>query len=103
MNKQQLIAQVSTQVQLSKKVTQQVLESIVDTIVTTILSGDTVNLTGLGTFGVSETNARDGRNPKTGEALHIPASLKPVFKFTAPVKRAVKESATVDSIPQESV
>lgn len=90
MNKQELIAAVSTQVELSQKVTKQVIEAVVDQIVAAMAAGDTVNLTGLGTFSRADTTARTGRNPATGEAIAIPASVKPVFKFSAPVKRIVK-------------
>ena len=97
MNKQDLIAAIATQTELSKKVVQQVLEAFVGTVVTTI-STDTeasISLTGLGTFGSAATAERNGRNPSTGEPLFIPASRRPTFSYSAPVKRAVKGTDVV--------
>lgn len=98
MNKQELIAAIATQTEVSKKVVQQVVEALVDTVVGAISDQDKVNLTGLGTFGSTETAARaerQGRNPSTGDPITIAAteaSRKPTFAYAPVVKRTVKES-----------
>ena len=51
--------------------------------------GGEVQITGFGSFGVSERAARIGRNPQTGEALQIAASKAPKFKAGKALKEAV--------------
>ena len=49
-----------------------------------------MTLTGFGKFHVAERNAREGKHPRTGEPLHIPASKVPRFTAGAKLKAAVK-------------
>ena len=65
----------------SKAVAEQVVNSVFSAIAEAMKSGDKVTLVGFGTFSVSERAAREGRNPKSGETITIPA--KKVVKFKA--------------------
>lgn len=80
MNKASLVSFVAGKTGLTKKAVTEAVDSIVEAIVTTVKKGDTVTLTGFGTFKVSDRKARNGRNPITGAALKIPAKRVPVFK-----------------------
>ena len=80
MNKTELIAQVAEKTGLSKKDTESIINAAVDTIASTMAQGDKVQLSGFGIFEVKDRQARVGRNPKTKEAIEIPASRQPVFK-----------------------
>jgi len=80
MNKASLVSYVAGKTGLTKKAVTEAVDSIVEAIVTTVKKGDTVTLTGFGTFKVSDRKARNGRNPITGAALKIPAKRVPVFK-----------------------
>lgn len=93
MNKQELVTAVATAHEITKKQAQAIIETVVDTIVAQLVAGESVNVTGLGVFSTAETAARTGRNPATGDTIEIPASKRPTFKYTAPVKKAVKASA----------
>lgn len=53
---------------------------ILGNITHTLATGDRVEIRGFGTFSVRERLARTARNPKTGEALSIPAKSMPYFK-----------------------
>ena len=53
--------------------------------------GDKVQLSGFGIFEVKDRQARVGRNPKTKEAIEIPASRQPVFKPSKALKDIVAE------------
>jgi DNA-binding protein HU-beta len=44
-----------------------------------VAAGDKVTLVGFGSFEARERQAREGRNPKTGEAMTIPATKVPAF------------------------
>ena len=91
MNKTELIAQVAEKTGLSKKDTESIINAAVDTIATTMAHGDKVQLSGFGIFEVKDRQARVGRNPKTKEAIEIPASRQPVFKPSKALKDIVAE------------
>jgi DNA-binding protein HU-beta len=56
----------------------------------TMSRGEEVAITGFGTFKVAKRAAREGRNPATGEKIHIAASVKPKFRAGKVLKEAVK-------------
>lgn len=89
MNKNDLIAQVSERSDLSKADATRVVDSVFDIIQETLQSGDEVRLVGFGTFSVTKRAASEGRNPRTGEPMKIPASLQPKFKAGKGLKEAV--------------
>ena len=91
MNKTELIAQVAEKTGLSKKDTESIINAAVDTIATTMAQGDKVQLSGFGIFEVKDRQARVGRNPKTKEAIEIPASRQPVFNPSKALKDIVAE------------
>jgi DNA-binding protein HU-beta len=66
------------------------VEAVIDTIVKTLGHGEEVAISGFGTFRVAKRAAREGRNPKTGEKIHIAASVKPKFRAGKALKEAVK-------------
>ena len=65
------------------------VEAVFDTISKTLGRGEDVTITGFGTFRVVKRAAREGRNPKTGEKIHIAASTKPKFRAGKALKEAV--------------
>ena len=77
-------------VTITKGNTSKVIDAIVSTIVDTVASGEEVAISGLGKFVVAERGPREGRNPATGEAIHIEASKLPKFKASQNFKAAVK-------------
>jgi len=74
----------------SKASAQRSVEAVFDTITKTLSQGEDVTVTGFGTFRVAKAAAREGRNPKTGEKIHIPASVRPKFRAGKALKDAVK-------------
>ena len=80
MNKVELIAQIAEKSGLSKKDAEKALAAVIDTITEAVSNGDKVQLVGFGSFEVKQREARVGRNPKTKEAIEIPATTIPVFK-----------------------
>lgn len=80
MNKVELIAQIAEKSGLSKKDAEKALAATVDAITEAVSAGDKVQLVGFGSFEVKQREARVGRNPKTKEAIEIPATRVPVFK-----------------------
>ena len=80
MNKTELEAAVSENTNISRDVVGDVIHSVIETISVTLQSGNSVKLTGFATIGVKDRAARVGKNPKTGEAIDIPARRKVIIK-----------------------
>jgi len=66
-----------------------IVDAIFDTITKTMARGEEVAIAGFGVFKVAKRAARMGRNPKTGEAIQIKASIKPKFRAAKALKDAV--------------
>lgn len=71
MTKADLVDIIFGKVGLSKIESQNIIEMIFDTIRQTLVEGESVKVSGFGTFNVKKKNARRGRNPKTGDELQI--------------------------------
>lgn len=80
MTKADLVEKVSREAEMTKKDAEQLVEIIFDSIVGSLNKGEKIELRGFGSFRVRERNARKGRNPKTGEAVDIPAKRVAYFK-----------------------
>jgi DNA-binding protein HU-beta len=89
MNKSELIDQIAAEADLSKVAAGRALDATVAAITKAVAAGDSVALVGFGTFKASERAAREGKNPKTGEALQIAATTVPKFTPGASFKAAV--------------
>ena len=89
MNKTELVAAMAEQTNLSKKDAEAALKAFIDVVSEELKKGEKVQLVGFGTFEVSERAAREGRNPKTGEAMTIAASRTPKFKAGKALKDQV--------------
>lgn len=91
MNKQDLVNAMAEETNLSKKDVESVLNSFVNVVSTALENKDKVQLVGFGTFETRERAARTGKNPQTGEALNIPASIAPAFKPGKALKEKVNK------------
>ena len=80
MNKTELISAMSENANMTKVDAEKALKAFIDTVTEELKNGGKVQLVGFGTFEVTERAERQGRNPKTGEAITIPASKSPKFK-----------------------
>lgn len=90
MTKDQLLDQLSEKSGASKAVAGAVLDAFTESVTAALQKGDSVTLTGFGTFSVSHRKARQGVNPATGEKLDIPAMDVPKFKPGKALKDSVK-------------
>jgi len=88
-NKNDLIAAVSSNTGLSKTDATRAVDEVFDVITKSLKSGDEVRLVGFGTFNVTNRAATQGRNPRTGETIQIPASKQPKFRAGKGLKDAV--------------
>ena len=90
MNKRELIAAVAEKAEVSKKEAEAVVKATFDTITAAMVAGDKVQLIGFGTFETRARAARKGKNPRTGEAVKIPASKAVSFKVGKALKDSLK-------------
>ncbi len=89
MNKNDLAAVVAVKTGTTKSYATKVLNSVLDGIADALSEGKEVRLIGFGTFRITQRNASQGRNPRTGERIMIPASLVPRFKAGKALKEAI--------------
>ncbi len=90
MTKAELIDQIAEETDLTKASASKALDTMINAIVSATKDGQKVTLIGFGTFMVSERKAREGRNPRTGETINIPAAKVPKFIAGKGFKDAVK-------------
>ena len=89
MNKNDLVASVANDSGLSKADSAKAVDSVFDAISKALSGGSDVRLVGFGTFSVAQRRASEGRNPRTGEKIQIPASKQPKFKAGKALKDSV--------------
>ncbi len=89
MNKNDLVAAVADGSGLSKADSGRAVDSVFQSITSALKGGTDVRLVGFGTFSVVNRAASEGRNPRTGEKIRIPASRQPKFKAGKGLKQAV--------------
>jgi integration host factor subunit beta len=90
MTKSGLIEEVAKRTpHISKKDTEVVVNTIFDAMIEALRTGDRIEIRGFGSFQVKIREARDGRNPKTGEPVHISAKRTPFFKVGKELKEMV--------------
>lgn len=90
MNKAQLINEVAAIGGLKKKDAAVAVDATIAAIVKALEADDKIQLSGFGTFEVKSRGERTGRNPKTGEAVVIPATKYPVFTASKSLKQSFK-------------
>ena len=90
MTKTELIAAIAEKTGASKKDSDAALAATIEAITEALKAGDKVSLVGFGTFEAKKRAAREGKNPRTGEKITIPATIAPTFKAGKALKEAIK-------------
>ena len=91
MNKNELVAKVATQANLTKVDAAKAVDAFVESVTKELSKNGEVRLVGFGTFAVAKRKATEGRNPRTGAVIKIPASKQPKFKPGKALKDAVNK------------
>jgi DNA-binding protein HU-beta len=79
-NKNDLVSAVASTTGLTKSDAAKAVDGVFQAITDALKGGDEVRLVGFGTFAVAQRAASEGRNPRTGAKITIPASKQPKFK-----------------------
>ncbi|MBB4302562.1 DNA-binding protein HU-beta [Rhodobium orientis] len=89
MNKNELIADVAERTGLTKAAAGEAVDATFAAVTDALKKGDEVRIIGFGNFSVTQRAATEGRNPRTGETIKIPASKTPKFKAGKGLKDSV--------------
>lgn len=92
MNKKELIAFIAEQADVTQKVAEATLKATFDGITQAMVEEGGIQIPGFGSFTAKERAAREGRNPRTGETMQIPATTVPAFKAGTQLKESVKNA-----------
>lgn len=89
MNKNEFIDRVAEMAGINKAEATRTVDAVFDAITDALRRGDDVRLVGFGTFSAARRKEREGRNPRTGETIRIPASVQPKFAAGKGLKDAL--------------
>ena len=89
MNRNDLVDAVAERTGLAKSDAARAVEALLGAVTDALRKGETVTLSGFGSFVAKTRAARTGRNPRTGESIAIPASRAPAFKAGKGLKDAL--------------
>lgn len=92
MNKGELVDKVAEKASVTKKEADAIITAAVESIMEAVSSGDKVTLVGFGSFEPRDRKEREGRNPKTGDTMTIPATRVPAFSAGKLFKEKVAPS-----------
>lgn len=91
MSKQQLVEMIAEKAGLTKADASRALDATMESVTEALKKGEKVSLVGFGTFATSKREAREGRNPRTGETVKIAARTAVTFKAGSKLKDAVNK------------
>ena len=88
MNKQEFVTHMATQHDCTKVEAEKAIDIFTSSVIEVLSQGNEISLVGFGNFYTTKIAARDGRNPRTGEALQVKAYTQPKFKVGKKLKDA---------------
>ncbi len=89
MTKAELVKIISEETGILRKDTAIVVDSFLEALKDSLKKGNHIELRGFGTFKLKVRKPRNGRNPKTGVSVPVPARVVPTFKYTRSVKEEI--------------
>jgi integration host factor subunit beta len=105
MTKAELVEEVARVSELTKKHSEIIVNTVFDSIITALQKDEKIELRGFGSFRIRQRRSRQGRNPKTGDKVDVPAKRIPYFKPGKELKELINTAhgglagATVSSTP----
>jgi integration host factor subunit beta len=89
MLKSDLVEKIAKDLKMNHDIAQLVVNNIFDSMTEALRRGESIEIRGFGSFSVRHYEAREGRNPKTGEQVTVPPRKKPFFKVGKELKNRV--------------
>ena len=90
MTKAELVTEIANEGGITKSQAEKGVDGFVSAVSDALAAGDKITLVGFGTFSVGERSQREGRNPRTGEKIKIPASKVVKFKAGKTLSEKIK-------------
>ena len=94
MTKANIIAEISDATGISKKETEIIVESFFSVVIDALKTNKNIEIRGFGTFKNKVREARNARNPKTGETIKLGQRYIPYFKVSKELKKIVLDNLT---------
>ena len=91
MTKADIVDKIASGTGVTKLETEAIIEGFFSTVIDSLKSGNGIEIRGFGTYKVKKKNARQARNPKTGEQVFVPEHYVPTFKFSKDFKQIVDQ------------
>jgi len=92
MTKAELVEEVSRVSELTKKHSEIIVNTVFDSIVGALQKDEKIELRGFGSFRIRQRRSRQGRNPKTGAKVDVPAKRIPYFKPGKELKELINSA-----------
>jgi integration host factor subunit beta len=93
MTKAELVEEVARVSELTKKHSEVIVNTVFDSIIDALRKDEKIELRGFGSFRIRQRRSRQGRNPKTGDKVDVPAKRIPYFKPGKELKELINTSA----------
>ncbi len=93
MTKAELVEEVARVSELTKKHSEIIVNTVFDSIVDALRKDEKIELRGFGSFRIRQRRSRQGRNPKTGDKVDVPAKRIPYFKPGKELKELINTAA----------
>jgi integration host factor beta subunit len=100
MTKADLVEQIAEATGLTKKDTAVVVDGFLEAVKQALAREQNIEIRGFGSFKVKRRKARKARNPRTGDAVHVPGRLVPTFKPSKELKELVTTESSVGPVGQ---
>ncbi len=91
MTKADIVDKIASGTGLTKLETEAIVEGFFSTVIDSLKNGNGIEIRGFGTYKVKKKNARQARNPKTGEQVFVPEHYVPTFKFSKDFKAIIDQ------------
>lgn len=91
MNKSEFEKHIATKHSITQKEAGNIIDTFTSSVVSALGEDNEISLVGFGHFSVSKVDAREGRNPRTGEKIQVKAYNQPKFKVGQRLKEAVNK------------
>ncbi len=99
MTKSELIEAIAGRGELTKSRAETVVNCVFDSMTDALCEGEGIEIRGFGSFTVRPYRSYDGRNPRTGEPVPVPAKRLPFFKVGKELRELVNTSRERDPSP----
>lgn len=100
--KSELIERISEKLKLTNGKAEQIVNCVFDSMVKALQDGEGIEIRGFGSFTVREYKAYEGRNPRTGETVHVAPKKLPFFKVGKDLKERVNAAYLREETPDAS-